>query len=486
MDLKNIIRKVIIEAHEKKILNEEKFKIYDISNSSRYRTANLTSDKFFILHHTAGRGTAQQVVTVLNTRKDGPLGIQYIIDREAKVYKATKGTKGAHIGSLYSSAKTKGISNSTAQGVEIIANNDSDVLISQCRSALLLVKSLGYSLGQVYGHGEVSWNKERTEGSTCKAYFQKYWNKTEAEMPEIDNTLNTKTYEEGPIVKVEPAKSADYLKYQLRSKKLYNPSGANIGAVGELKLKGNDGEKIFGFRRIDDKKVYLFKYETLDKVKYLEMNWETFQNDGKNIVNGKWGNVTKSGASGGNVKPSSNKNTSSENKSSESKSSESKSSSGGGKTPKNIIIGDSQTPHVARRTSKAQMISGPEGESTLHKGSTTVNWLKGAVKKYPVSPEVENVILCTGTNGGYSNFENDIDGLFSAVKKTFPNAKIYAVQGSWNWGGLKKYNETDVRNYYKKYQTLGATLIEPPIGGIEPHGDRPVYKKIGADIDSKL
>jgi hypothetical protein len=44
MDLKNIIRKVIIEAHEKKILNEEKFKIYDISNSSRYRNENLKSD----------------------------------------------------------------------------------------------------------------------------------------------------------------------------------------------------------------------------------------------------------------------------------------------------------------------------------------------------------------------------------------------------------------------------------------------------------
>jgi len=157
-----------------------------------------------------------------------------------------------------------------------------------------------------------------------------------------------------------------------------------------------------------------------------------------------------------------------------------------GKTPKNIIIGDSQTKYVAKRTSKAQMISGSEGESTLQKGSTTVNWLRDSVKKYPVSPEVQNVILCTGTNGGYSNFENDIDGLFSAVKKTFPNAKIFAVQGSWGWGGLTKYNESSVRNYYKKYQALGATLIEPPIGGIEPHGDRPVYKLIGADIDSKL
>jgi GH24 family phage-related lysozyme (muramidase) len=163
-------------------------------------------------------------------------------------------------------------------------------------------------------------------------------------------------------------------------------------------------------------------------------------------------------------------------------------------TPANIIIGDSQTPHVDNRTSKAQMIPGPEGESTLHQGSTTVNWLRDSVKKYPVSPGVKNVILCTGTNGGFGNYQNDVDGLFSAVKKTFPNAKIYAVQGSWGWGGNSIYTETNVRNYYKKYESLGATLIEPPIGCTntnpktycDPHGPYPVYGKIGEDIDNNL
>jgi hypothetical protein len=481
MDLKNIIRKVIIEAHEKKILNEEKFKIYDISNSSRYRNENLKSDKFFILHHTAGRGTAQQIVTVLNTRKDGPLGIQYIIDREAKVYKGTKGTKGAHISSLYSSAKAKGISNSTAQGVEIIANNDSDVLISQCRSALLLVKSLGYSLGQVYGHGEVSSNKEPNEGATCKAYFKKYWDKTESEMPTIDNSLNVSVPDSEKIKAVEPAKSSDYLKYMLQTGKIFNPASTFINTVIELPYKTKNGEKIFGFRRKSDKKVFLFYFETVDKIKYLEIDWETYQQEKDNIPTMVWGTLNKNNASGGNVKSK---------KSSTQKSEvvikSDKKSKKEGKTPKNIIIGDSQTPYVDKNTSKAEMVPGPEGENTLHQGSTTVNWLRDAVKKYPNSPEVENVILCTGTNGGFGNFQNDVDGLFSAVNKTFPNAKIYAVQGSWGWGGNKKYDENDVRNYYKKYQALGATLIEPPIGGIEPHGNKPVYKKIGANIDSKL
>jgi hypothetical protein len=340
------------------------------------------------------------------------------------------------------------------------------------------VKSLGYSLGQVYGHGEVSTNKARTEGATCKEYFKKYWNKTEAEMPVIDDTLNTKSYENRSLVKVEPAKSADYLTYQLKSGKLYNPTNVNIGRASELKLKGNDNEKIFGFRRISDKKVFLFKYKDLDNVKYLEMDWETYKNDAKNLVNGTWGDLTKKGKSGGIVKSTSKKSEPKDNTENKSKSE--------GKTPVNLIIGDSQTIYVDNQSSKVQTIPGGEGESTLHKGSTTVNWLRDAVKKYPVSPEVKNVVLCTGTNGGYSDFQNDIEGLFSAVKKTFPNAKIYAVQGSWGWGGIKKYKEKDVRDYYKKYEQLGATLIEPPIGGIEPHGNKPVYKKIGADIDSKL
>lgn len=475
MDLKDTIRRVLLEAHNKKMLNEE-FKIFDLSSSSNYPTGSLKKNKYFILHHTAGRGSAQGVVNVLNKRK---LGVQYVIDREGKIYKTTKGTRGAHATSFYDSAPDD-LSNATAQGVEIIATNESDILINQCKSALMLVKYLGIPLSNVYGHGEVSSNKTRSEGATCKAYFKKYWNTVESELPTIDKSLNVGTENYGKIIKVSPSKSAEYLDYQLKSGKLYNPSNVNIGKVKELKLKGNDGEKIFGFRRIDDKRVYLFKYETLDNVKYLEMNWPTFENYAKELVNGKWGKITKNAAIGGVV----DKEVKTEPKSSEEKKSDTPKNDG--KTPTNLIIGDSQTPYVDSQTSKAQMISGPEGQTTLHKSGWSVDDLKNAVKKYPKSENVENVFLCIGTNGGYGNYKNDIGGLFDAVKETFPNAKIHVIQGSWGWGGVSKYNENDVRNYYKKYEAMGASLIEPPIGKIEPHGQKPVYKLIGAAIDSKI
>ena len=157
------------------------------------------------------------------------------------------------------------------------------------------------------------------------------------------------------------------------------------------------------------------------------------------------------------------------------------------KTPNSIIIGDSQTLYVDMNTSKASRISKNSGESSLWEGGKSVSWLIEALKKYPKSVEVKNVITCIGTNGGFGKFlKDDIPELFNQIKTKFPNAKIYTVQGSWGWGGLKNIKEKDVRQYYKNYSKLGATLIEPPIGNIEPHGNKPVYKQIGNDIDSKL
>lgn len=186
MEIDDLYDSISSFSFVKKILKEG-LQITDISSTSTYKDANLKNNKYFILHHTAGRGTASDIVNILNDRK---LGIQYIIDREGKVYKSTKGSKGAHVAYFYNSAP-KDMNNSTAQGVEIIAKDDSDILIKQCKSALMLIKSLGYSLSNIYGHGEVSKNKMESEGKTCKAYVTKYWNTPESELPDTDTTLNT-------------------------------------------------------------------------------------------------------------------------------------------------------------------------------------------------------------------------------------------------------------------------------------------------------
>ena len=74
----------------------------------------------------------------------------------------------------------------------------------------------------------------------------------------------------------------------------------------------------------------------------------------------------------------------------------------------------------------------------------------------------------------------------NSVKSKFPNAKIFAVKGSWGWGGVTHTKYDKIKNYYKRYQELGGTIIEPPIGKGDPHCDCPVYKEIGKVIDNIL
>lgn len=148
---------------------------------------------------------------------------------------------------------------------------------------------------------------------------------------------------------------------------------------------------------------------------------------------------------------------------------------------KNIIIGDSQVPWIDLNTKKAVR------EPDLWKGGVAVDWLITRLNLHPVNKKVENVILVIGTNGVFGKYKkDDIPGLFSLIKKTFPNAKILVVQGSWGWMKGKKVSEEFVRNYYKKYEEQGGIIIEPPIGDIEPHQNHPVYKIIAKKLDEIL
>lgn len=154
-------------------------------------------------------------------------------------------------------------------------------------------------------------------------------------------------------------------------------------------------------------------------------------------------------------------------------------------TGKSIIIGDSQTPYIDNASQKVERLGKEAGEKNLWQGGQNLEWLKTAVSKYPTDTNISNVVINIGTNGGF-NPKEDISGLVSEVKRVFPNAKLYAVQGSWGWGGNKNITEKKVRNYYKIFEKNGVKIIEPPIGAIEPHGNKPIYKEIGRNLDSEL
>lgn len=103
---------------------------------------------------------------------------------------------------------------------------------------------------------------------------------------------------------------------------------------------------------------------------------------------------------------------------------------------------------------------------------------------YKTSPEIKNVIICIGTNDAFQN--QNIKDLFKIVKRTFPNATIYVIKGSWGWGNNKTVTKQKVNKYYKLYEQQGAISINPAIGKNNPHQNLTVYKTIGNKLDSIL
>lgn len=153
---------------------------------------------------------------------------------------------------------------------------------------------------------------------------------------------------------------------------------------------------------------------------------------------------------------------------------------------KNYIIGDSQTPFFDKNSTKVSRISEQSGKSSLWEGGQNLSWLKSAVQEYPVSPDVNSITINIGTNGGFKP-SDDVSGLISAVKNKFPNAKLYAVQGSWGWGYNDDVTEQQVKNYYDKFSQLGVKVISPAIGNVkDPHGNLPIYATIGKELDKAI
>lgn len=110
--------------------------------------------------------------------------------------------------------------------------------------------------------------------------------------------------------------------------------------------------------------------------------------------------------------------------------------------------------------------------------------LKKIIERYLISPEVKNVVICIGTNDRYKDL--GVGQLVNLICVKFPNSKIYVVQGSWGWGGIRKITYPKVKKYYTNFERLGVTVIETPIGKREPHRDCLIYKQIGKEIDSLL
>jgi LAS superfamily LD-carboxypeptidase LdcB len=121
-------------------------------------------------------------------------------------------------------------------------------------------------------------------------------------------------------------------------------------------------------------------------------------------------------------------------------------------TLKNIIIGDSLVTCLESilitAGSSARRISPTQSEASLHFGGKDTTWLIGALKKYPVSTGVENVVVSIGTNDGFQN-SNNLIKVLTELRRVFPNAKYLFVRGSGGWIGNIKYKPNgDIKKIY--------------------------------------
>lgn len=151
-----------------------------------------------------------------------------------------------------------------------------------------------------------------------------------------------------------------------------------------------------------------------------------------------------------------------------------------------IIIGDSVTPNIFKRSKTLTMLGNIGSEENLWKSGMGVKWLKTAVSKYPVSTNVKDVVINIGTNGAFSP-NDDIKGLMTELRRVFPQAKFSVVQGSWGWGNNVSVTPDKVKKYYDRFKAEGVTVIEPPIGKVtNPHTNLPVYDTIAKEIDGLI
>jgi len=148
---------------------------------------------------------------------------------------------------------------------------------------------------------------------------------------------------------------------------------------------------------------------------------------------------------------------------------------------KAFVIGDSQTPLIKNNSTTLQPIT---AEGILWKVGWFLKNLSEAVKKYPKDETVTIVFINIGTNGGFSKGDA-ISDLITSIKTTFPNAKLYAIKGSWGWGGNDKITEPQVNDYYNIFSTKGVTVLKNAIGFYKTHPDSstPSFKLIGQEID---
>jgi len=143
-----------------------------------------------------------------------------------------------------------------------------------------------------------------------------------------------------------------------------------------------------------------------------------------------------------------------------------------------ILVGDSQTYFLKTYTKQIKQIK------KLCKPGIGVVELNSKILSYPISKDVKTISMCIGVNDNYK--DKGINQLMTTTKRTFPNAKIFIIKGSWNWSKVRIRDLSIMTRYYKIFEDFGTTIINTPIGKGDPHRYKESYQKIINEIEEKI
>ena len=140
------------------------------------------------------------------------------------------------------------------------------------------------------------------------------------------------------------------------------------------------------------------------------------------------------------------------------------------------IIGDSQSFFIAKNC-KAKIYP------SLAKKGIGLRELQKMVETTKKDNDIKVIFITIGVNDSYKDY--GIRKLIQILYEKFPNAYLFAIQGSYHWGNVQISRELAIRyiHYYKTFESCGVYVLEQNIGSGDPHINKNEYSKIGENIN---
>ncbi len=142
-----------------------------------------------------------------------------------------------------------------------------------------------------------------------------------------------------------------------------------------------------------------------------------------------------------------------------------------------FIIGDSQSFYLEKNSS-AKIYP-----KLAERGIGLKNLIE-KLNKIESDYSVKAIFISIGVNDSYIDY--GIKNLINITNTKFPNAFIFVIKGSYEWGNAKISRKLVLNyiNYYEKFRKEHVYVLQQDIGPGDPHiGTKKEYVWLGKSID---